>query len=226
MDYTFQFGDVFAQFDVLLDGAWLTLWLSGVSMAVGLVIAVVLAGLIGRGRPARLTITAYVEIIRNTPFITQVLFVYFALPSIGIRFSPVQSSLLTMIVYVSAYSTEIVRAGIESVPAGQVDAARSLGLRSVHILRFITIPNALQVVYPALTSQFILIMLSSSILSVISTQELSGAAIYLDSITFRSLEVYLSVFALYFAISASFYAVFYLISRLAFSPLPGARPTP
>jgi polar amino acid transport system permease protein len=224
MRYRFQFDDVFHHYGELVAGAWMTLQLSAISMIVGLALAILLAvGITGRSRSLAAAIRTYVEIIRNTPFLVQVMFVYFALPSIGLRLDPYSAGLIAMIVYVSAYSTEIVRAGMESVPSGQIDAARALGLRYLQILRLVILPRALRVVYPALTSQFILIMLSSSVLSVISTEELTAAASNIDSITFRTVEVYLVVAGIYLATSMFFYTAFYLIARIAFPAIPGSR---
>lgn len=217
MDYDFQFDIVLGYWPELLHGAWVTLYLSAGAMAAGLAIALGLAlARTSKVRPARMAVTAYVELIRNTPFLVQLLLVFFGLPSLGIRLSPLVAGFVAMTVNVSAYSTEIVRAGIESISRGQIDAGRALGLRPLQIFLLVILPPAINAIYPALTSQFILMLLSSSVLSVISAEELTAAAANIDSITFKSLEVYIVVFFIYFAISSLFTYVFAIISRHAF----------
>jgi polar amino acid transport system permease protein len=121
VDYVFQFGVVWREFDALLLGAWLTVRLSALAMALGLVVGVAGAlATVSRWRSARALARIYVEAIRNTPFLVQVLFVYLGLPSIGFRLRPDQAALLAMVINLGAYATEIVRAGVKAVPAGQL----------------------------------------------------------------------------------------------------------
>jgi len=224
MNYTFQFGQVFAHFNELLWEALLTLRLSALSMVLGLLIAILAAlGLTYGNRLVRTLITAYVEVIRNTPFLVQIALVFFGLPSFGIRLDPNQAGLLAMVINISAYSTEIVRAGVESITRGQIEAAIALGLRNLTIFRLIILPRALQIVYPALTSQFVLVMLSSSVLSTISTEELTAVANNIDSTTFRTIEVYLVVAAMYFALSMIFSLLFHVLYKFYFRSIPAAR---
>ena len=217
MEYEFQFENVLVHWSALLQGAWVTLYLSAAAMAVGLAIALCLALARTSGsRISQAVVYGYVELIRNTPFLVQLLLIFFGLPSLGIRLSPLGAGFLAMTINVSAYSTEIIRAGIESISHGQIDAGRALGLRPLPIFFLIILPPALMAVYPALTSQFILMLLSSSVLSAISAEELTAAATNIDSITFKSIEVYLIVFVMYFMISCLFSYVFALIGRRVF----------
>jgi len=217
MEYEFEFRAVLAHWPALLQGAWVTLYISTAAMAAGLAIALCCALVrTSKSRLAPIAVTSYVEFIRNTPFLVQLLLIFFGLPSLGIRLSPIEAGFLAMTINVGAYSTEIVRAGIESISRGQLDAGRALGLRPLQIFVLVVLPPALAAVYPALTSQFILMLLSSSVLSAISAEELTAVATNIDSLTFRSIEVYLVVFAMYFAISSLFAYVFNLISRRSF----------
>lgn len=223
MTYAFEFGQVFAAWDELLAGALRTLWLSAAAMAIGMVVAVLGAlGKTGGPRPLRWLIDAYIELIRNTPFLIQIFMVFFGLPAIGLRLEADQASLLALVVNVGAYGIEIIRAGIESIAKGQIEAGRALGLKPLQIFRLIVLKPAVQAVYPALTSQFILLMLNSSVCSAIAASELTGAANDIQARNFRSFEVYFVVTAIYFALSLLFWGLFALIER-RFLRQPAAR---
>jgi polar amino acid transport system permease protein len=219
VDYVFQFSAVEREFDQLLVGAWLTIRLSAGAMVLGLMVGVACAvARQSRFAPLRGAVQAYVEAVRNTPFLVQLLLVYLGLPSIGIRLLPVQAALLAMVVNVGAYATEIVRAGIESVPRHQIEAARALGLEPRQVLRFVVLVPALRAVFPALASQFILIMLASSVVSVISAEELTAVTDMIVARNFRSFEFYLTSTALYLAMAFGFQAIFAMIDRWLFAP--------
>ena len=222
MDYVFQFGVVWREIDTLLLGAWLTLRLSALAMVLGLIVGV--AGALARAsryRAPRALASAYVEAIRNTPFLVQVLLVYLGLPSIGIRLTPDQAALLAMVINLGAYTTEIVRAGIKAVPLGQLQAGIALGLSRWQLFRFVVILPALRAVFPALGSQFILVMLASSVVSVISAEELTAVADTIVARNFRSFEVYLIVTGLYLAMCLAFQATFAAIHRALFARWSG-----
>jgi polar amino acid transport system permease protein len=218
VDYVFQFGVVWRDIDTLLLGAWLTLRLSALAMVFGLIVGV--AGALAktsRYRALRAAGQAYVEAIRNTPFLVQVLLVYLGLPSIGIRLKPDQAALLAMVINLGAYTTEIVRAGIKAVPPGQLQAGIALGLSRWQLFRFVVCLPALRAVFPALGSQFILVMLASSVVSVISAEELTAVADTIVARNFRSFEVYLIVTGLYLAMCLAFQAAFAAIHRALFA---------
>ncbi len=139
-----DFSGTFARADMLLSGALLTVELAAAAMVAGFVIALACAGLqLAYPRSAGRLVTAYVELIRNTPFLVQIFIVYYGLPAVGLRFSPVAASILGLSIYVGAYATEILRAGIQAVGRGQIEAARALGLRPLGILRNVIIVPAL-----------------------------------------------------------------------------------
>lgn len=208
MHYVFQFNVVWDHFPELLNGAWLTIQLSALAMALGLCVAVLCAyGKSAGPQPVRWLVAAYVELIRNTPFLVQIFIIYFSLPIIGIRLTANSAALAAMTVNLGAYASEIVRAGIEAVPRGQVEAARALGFTRLQIFRLIVIFPAVKTVYPALASQFILLMLSSSVVSTISAVELTAITNSLQSTTFRSFEFYFVATGIYLAMSLGFRAV-------------------
>ena len=207
MNYAFQFGVVWEHFPELLRGALLTIELSASAMGLGLVLAILCAyGKAAGPKPVRALVAAYVELIRNTPFLVQIFIFYFSLPVIGIRLDANTAALAAMTVNLGAYASEIVRAGIEAIPRGQIEAARALGLRRLQIFRFVVIFPALKTVYPALTSQFILLMLGSSVVSTISAVELTAVTNSLQSTTFRAFEFYFVATGLYLVMSLGFRA--------------------
>jgi polar amino acid transport system permease protein len=212
VNYAFHFNVVLDHLPELLDGAWLTIRLSAMAMALGLALAVLCAyGKTAGPRPVRWLVAAYVELIRNTPFLVQIFIIYFSLPALGIRFDANQAALIAMVVNVAAYASEIVRAGIDAVPQGQVEAARALGLTRLQIFRLVVIFPALKTVFPALASQFILLMLGSSVVSAISAVELTAVTNSLQSTTFRSFEFYFFATGLYLVMALGFRAALGLI---------------
>jgi len=218
LNYQLNFAPVFANFDHLLAGALVTIELSIGAMLLGTVVAIVCAaGKTGGPAPVRWLVDVYVEIIRNTPFLIQIFFIFFGLPALGIRFEPNVAALVALTVNVGAYATEIVRAGIESIQRGQIEAGIALGLKGRQIFRYIIVKPALRTVYPALTSQFIYLMLTSSVVSVISANDLAAAGNDVQSRTFASFEVYLVITAMYLVLSIAFAALFSLVQRWAFN---------
>lgn len=218
MLYELQFGPVFENFDHLLAGAWNTIRFSFIAMIFGLVVGVVGAyGKTAGPRPLQWLIDAYIELVRNTPFLAQIYFIYFALPSFGVRLAPNTAAIVALVVNVGAFTTEIIRAGMGSIDRGQVEAGVALGLRPFNIFRLIVIKPALRTIYPALTSQFIYLMLSTSVVSVISATDLTAAANDIQQRTFTAFEVYLVVTVIYFVMSLGFSSLFSAIQRVAFN---------
>jgi polar amino acid transport system permease protein len=215
--YNFNFVPVFQAYDELALGVWLTVRLSCAAMAIGLVVSILgAAAKTSRIRPVVWIVNAYIEIIRNTPFLVQIFFIFFGLPSVGLALTPNTAALLALVVNFGAYGTEIVRAGIESIHKGQIEAGTALGFNRFQVFRYIVLKPALRTVYPALTSQFIYLMLTSAVVSTISANDLTATGNDIQSRTFASFEVYLVVTALYLVLSLAFSAVFDAIERAAF----------
>ena len=163
MNYQFQFDAVFAAWPLLLKGTWITVQLSLIATVLGLLVAIFCAwGKTSGPAWLRFIVNTYIEVIRNTPFLVQLFFFFFALPAIGLRWSPYTAALTAMVVNLGAYATEIIRAGIESIPKGQIEAGLALNLKAHQIFRLVILKPALRAIFPALTSQFILLMLSSA----------------------------------------------------------------
>ena len=216
MNYQFQFDAVFAAWPLLLKGTWITVQLSLIATALGLIVAVFCAwGKTSGPAWLRFVVNAYIEVIRNTPFLVQLFFFFFALPALGLRWSAYSAALIAMVINLGAYATEIIRAGIESIPKGQIEAGLALNLKRHEIFRFVILKPALRAVYPALTSQFILLMLSSAVVSAISAEDLTSVAANLQSQTFRSFEIYIVVAGIYLLLALSFSALFRVIFRLS-----------
>ena len=218
MNYTFRFTPVIARIDQLLDGLATTLWLSAAAIALGFLVGVAGALAAGsRSKALRGLVLAYVEAIRNTPLLAQLFFIYFGLPALGLRLEALSAALITLVINLGAYSTEIVRAGIEAVPLGQRDAGAALGLTRWQIMRLIVLKPALKIVFPALASQFTLLMLATSILSQIGVEELFHMASLIDTTTYRSFEVYAVTCGFYLATAVAFRLLFALIYRIVFA---------
>jgi polar amino acid transport system permease protein len=215
--YSFNFRDIFNDIDLLLVGMGYTLQLSFITMVLGLAIGIVMALARTWGpAPLRWLAASYVEVIRNTPLLVQLFIIFFGLPSLGLRLSAQQAAVIALSVNLGAYATEIVRAGIEAIHKSQVEAGLSLGMSRLQVFRYVVLFPALQVIYPALASQFILLMLATSIVSLIAAQDLFHMAAFLESRTFRSFEIYLVVTGLYLAMALFFRAMFAVVYRFAF----------
>jgi polar amino acid transport system permease protein len=214
-----NFHEIAPYFPDMLWGAWLTIRLSAISMGLGLAVAITGAYASRHApRPLRILVAAYVEAIRNTPFLVQIFIIYFGFPAAGIRFEANVAAITAMVLNVSAYAIEIVRAGLDRISRGQIEAGRSLGLSGLQVFFLVSLPPAVQSVYPALTSQFILLLLGSSVVSTISANELTAVANDIQSRTFRTVETYLTAMAIYFVISAGFRGAFWAIEKLVFPP--------
>jgi polar amino acid transport system permease protein len=225
MSYTFRFAPVFARIDQLFAGLVTTLWVSAAVIVLGFLVGL-LGALASRSRSVALrrAVEAYVEAIRNTPLLAQLFFLYFGLPGLGLRLEAVPAALITLVVNLGAYSTEIIRAGIEAVPRGQFDAGAALGLSRWQIMRFVVLRPALKIVFPALASQFTLLMLATSILSQIGVEELFHMASLVDSTTYRSFEVYAVTCGFYLAAALVFRLFFAVLHRLIFAERVQAAP--
>ena len=208
MTYVFQFG-VLAQYkEQLLAGVWLTIELSVVSIMLGTTVGIVLASLRSTGgRTLRIAVDTYVELIRNTPFLVQLFLIYFGLPAAGFRVGAVTAALIGMTINLAAYSTEIIRSGIEAVHKSQIEAGEALGFTQFQVYRHVVILPAIQKVYPSLCSQFVLMMLASSICSAISTNELTAATAFVQSQSYRSFEVYLAATGIYLVLALALRAI-------------------
>lgn len=202
MSYQFDFTFLADYWPLLWWGTVATIRMSVIVTCSGFLLGTLCAvASISRIKLLRTVVAVYVEMIRNTPLLVQLFLVYFGIASLGIRFSAETSALIGLTINVGAYSSEIIRAGLEAIHRGQIEAADTLGLNRLQVLAGVMLPPALEKVYPALVSQYVLLMLATSVTSQISAEELTGAASRIQSMTFRSFEVYLVILAVYLALS-------------------------
>jgi len=183
-------------------GALVTMGLIVVVATLGTVLSI--AGAAARRSRHRLlgrTVAGYVELIRNTPFLVQLFFIFFGLPSLGLRLDNVLAAIIAMTLNMAAYGIEVVRAGLDAVPKGQWEAGTSLGLKRYRVFVSIVLPQALRVIFPALSSQIIIILLESAVVSQIAVQDLTYEADVLQARTFRAFETYLVVMLIYLGLA-------------------------
>ncbi|WP_062118059.1 amino acid ABC transporter permease [Aureimonas sp. AU40] len=182
----------------ILQGVFTTLWLTVVAILAGLALGFGLALL--RRSPSRLlsgVAGAYIWLFRGTPLLVQLIVIYTALPELGIRFNVWQAALIGLSLNETAYLAEIIRAGIEAVPKGQVRAARAVGMREPQIMRYIVIPQALKIIVPPLGNSVNGLLKTTSVTSVISMEELLRRTQVLIQEQFQVLELF-TVAALYY----------------------------
>lgn len=199
---------VLSEWPLLLQGVGWTLALTAAAVIVGTVLATGCAWVRARGfgdalAPAWLKalVAGYVELIRNTPFIIQLFFIFFGLPAAGFKLSAEAASFIAMVINLGAYATEIIRAGLEATPKSQIEAAISLALNRTQTFFQVVLPPALKKVWPGMVSQIIIVMLGSSVCGQVSTQELSYAADLIQSRNFRSFEAFIIIGVMYLLIS-------------------------
>jgi polar amino acid transport system permease protein len=217
LSYQFDFSPVWENWDKLAFGAVNTLVMVVVSMALALILALatVLMRMSSWNWVSRIAV-AYIEIIRNTPFLLQLYFFFFGLPALGLSMTPNVAAVAALAMNGGAYGAEIIRGGMLAVDRGQQEAGAALGLSKLAVYRYIVLKPAVRAVYPALTGQFILLFLASSVISAISATDLTSAAQILDSVTFRSFEIYFSVTLIYLALSVAFSRMFNVIGSALF----------
>lgn len=217
MAYQFDFSSVLPYTSMIAEGLGRTIVLTIIGTVVGLTI-----GVIGGAcrawqiQPISAIFKVYVEIIRNTPFLVQLFFIFFGLPAIGVTMNAWTASILAMIINLGAYSTEIIRAGIQATPKGQIEAAASLAMTRFQILRYVVLPPSLGRIWPALCSQIIIVMLGSSVCSQISMEELTFVANFIQSRNFRGFEIYIVVAVLYLVFAILLRALLIRVGRLCF----------
>ncbi len=202
MKITFDFLSILVEWRMLLKGVVWTLGLTVISAVIGVVVGVACAWARTYGGAwLRTIVGVYVELIRNTPFIVQLFFVFFGLPAAGVKLSPEAASIIAMVVNLGAYAAEIIRAGIDATPRGQIEAALSLAMNRAQIFIRVVLPPALRKVWPSLVSQIIIVMLGSAVCGQISTEELSYAANLIQSRNFRAFEAFLIATGIYLVLS-------------------------
>jgi polar amino acid transport system permease protein len=224
MNYHFDFSFLQHYWPDLVRGAWLTVRMSLLATIPGFLLGVAMAiGRIHGNKALSATIRTYIEIIRNTPLVLQVFWLFFGLAAIKLHVPALTAAIVALVVNVSAYTAEIMRAGFESIHEGQIEAASCLAMSRRQVLWHIEIPQAVQKMYPALVSQFILMLLATSIMSQISADELTGVADLIQSITFRGFEAYAVIAVVYLTLVIALRVVLLSAGSFMFPQLKTAR---
>ncbi len=202
MTYQFDFGWLLDYFPVLLKGTRITVQLILIGALLGVALGIACAWVRALGpKWMKPVVAVYVELIRNTPFLIQLFFIFFGLPSLGIRMSELTAANLAMIVNLGAYSCEIIRAGIQATPRGQFEAGASLAMTPFQTFWHVVLVPALQRIWPALSSQIVIVMLGSAVVSQIAAEDLTFAANFIQSRTFRAFETYIVSTLVYLALA-------------------------
>lgn len=218
MNYTLDFTPVIEGLPNLLMACLGTFTLAICGMLLATVIGIGGVALRQSGiAPIRWLVIGFVELIRNTPFLVQIFFIYFALPLAGVRLDPTPTAIIALGINGGAYAIEIIRGGVQSISKGQMEAGLALGLHKAQVFRLIILKPALRAIFPSLTSQFVLLTLTTSIASAISAYELTSVSQRIESDSFRSFEVYFTVTIFYLVISWAMMRLFALFSARYFA---------
>ena len=217
MNYDFKFDWLLQYYPQIIKGILITLELIAVGAVLGIVLGIACAWARALG-PAWLkpVVTAYVEMIRNTPFLIQLFFIFFGLPSLGLQLSELQAANIAMVVNLGAYSCEIIRAGIQATPKGQFEAGASLAMTPFETFRHVVLVPSLQRIWPALSSQVVIVMLGSAVVSQIAAEDLTFAANFIQSRTFRAFEAYMVSTVIYLCLAILLRQVLAIIGGMIF----------
>ncbi|MCD6186857.1 MAG: amino acid ABC transporter permease [Desulfuromusa sp.] len=197
----FNFRIIFEYLPVFLDGLKYTFLISLVALVLALITGIIACACrISTIKIIKYPIIAYIEIIRSTPLLVQIYFLYFGLPTLGIRVPEIQTGIIALMLNSGAYVAEIIRAGINSVDQGQIEAGLSSGLNYVQRMRFIILPQALGVTVPPLLGQAIVLVKDTALLSLISVMELTRSGQIMTSERFMPSEAFLTVAFFYMCI--------------------------
>jgi polar amino acid transport system permease protein len=217
MTYTFQYGQVLGYLPYLLAGAWITLEIAFLAFLGGMLIG--LAGAAARtsgSRTSRVLAEAYVTLFTNTPQLVQIFFIFFALPEFGVQLSSYQAVLVGMTLNAGAYLTEIRRAGFASVRRSEVEAAETLGMSRLQVVRYVIVPHIMKVLFPPLSSHYIVMTLGTSMGALFGLEELTGRAFNIESRTFRSFEIFTIVAGVYLVLNVVASAILVVVGRVGF----------
>jgi polar amino acid transport system permease protein len=216
MHYVLHYGQIAPYLPYLMGGMLISLALSILSFAGGMVLGLFFALLRREGGILSRLVRCYVAFFTNTPQLVQIYVIYFGLPDFGILFSPFAAVLIGMTLNAAGYLTEILRAGLASVHTPELDAAETLNMNRLQTLRHVILPHLFRVTMPALSNQYILMTLGTSMASIFGVEELTGRAFNINSTTFRSIEVFTTVAGLYVIVTFIATILLALFGRFAF----------
>jgi polar amino acid transport system permease protein len=200
--YQFRWDIVSGNFDFLMSGLQMTLIISALALIFAMLGGLLLAVIdMSRYRAVRLVGLTFGEIIRNTPILVQLLWVYYVLPIVfGLQITSFAALIIGLSIYSASFISEVYRSGIQAIPKGQREAAQVLGLTPVQSFRRIVLPQAIRLTLPPLASNFVQLIKYSSLGSVISVTEITRRGTELSASTFRPLEIFTFIACVYFCI--------------------------
>jgi polar amino acid transport system permease protein len=209
-----QYGQVVGYVPDFLVGAAIALGIAFVAFALGMLIGLAGASINAYGpRPARLAVRAYVSFFTNTPQLVQIFFLFFALPEFGILLTPVQAVLIGMTLNAGAYLTEIQRAGFQSLPQAEIEAAETLGFSRLQTIRHVIAPHIVKALYPSLSNQSIIMTLGTSMAAIFGVEELTARALNANAVSFRSIEIFTLTAGIYIVLTIVASALLYSVGR-------------
>lgn len=188
----------------LLTGALISIQIAAGSCSIGFIFGIIF-GLVqsGKNRWLRMLIALYVTLFRGTPMLIQLMIAYFVLPQFGIQISALWTAIIAIGLNSAAYVSQIIRSGIASVSIGQLEAAQVLGLTKLQTIRYILLPQAIRVIFPALGNEFITLIKDSSLASLIGVTELAKSGSIIQSQTYDALTIYFGIALVYLVITSS-----------------------
>jgi polar amino acid transport system permease protein len=212
-----QYGQILSYLPDFLTGACIALVIALVAFALGLLIGLLGASTLTYGSvPARFLTRAYVSFFSNTPQLVQIFFLFFALPEFGLLLTPVQAVLIGMTLNAGAYLTEIQRAGFQSLPQAEIEAAETLGFTRLQTIRHVIAPHIVKALYPSLSNHYIIMTLGTSMAAIFGVEELTARALNANAITFRSIEIFSVTAVIYIALTMLASVILYTFGRLMF----------
>ncbi|ARF17904.1 amino acid ABC transporter permease [Sporosarcina sp. P18a] len=199
--YEYDFSVISQNMDIFIEGALKTLEISAIALLLAIPMGIIIGmGRISRNRFIRILSSAYVEVMRGVPLLVLLIWIFFVLGQF-LKLGSYWASIIGLAVFTAAFIAEIVRSGIQGVPRGQMEAARSSGMTYWQAMRLIVLPQAFRRVLPPLASQFIMLIKDSSLISVIGATELTLNAKNLVATSMRSIEVWTFIGFVYFAMT-------------------------
>lgn len=217
MEYTLQFGQVLKYVPYLIAGAWLSLQIAFLAFCGGMVIGLFGAtGKIFGGRIVRNVVGVYVTFFTNTPALVQIYFMFFALPEAGILLTPYEAVLIALTLNAGAYLTEIQRAGFISVHRAELEAAETMGMSLMQSVWYVILPHVMKVLFPPLSSHYLIMTLGTSMAAIFGVEELTGRAFNVNALTFRSIEIFSMTAGLYFLVTVLASTFLVLLGRWLF----------
>ena len=210
----------------LLDGLYITLILTFISLIVGLVLGIGLAlGRVYGNKIISAICIGYIEIIRGTPLLVQLFIIYFGLPSAGIILSPIDAALLGLSLNSGAYQAEYLRGSIQSIPSGQMIAARTIGMNKLQSIKNIVLPQALRISIPAWSNELIYLLKYTSIVYIIQVRELTAEAKFIAADTFKFIEIFAIIAIIYLIFTIIFTAIIEQFEKKLRIPGIGSKTT-